>query len=111
MMKPQVSLSTVVAVAVLLCSVFFLLAQIAVAAPATLSTGVDWRQAQQPNAAPDLTVDRIMLTPASPGAGQTADITPIIKNIGDAAAGGFSIHLYIDPIDNPPIPTTPVTAL
>ena len=110
MMKPQVSLSTVVAVAVLLCSVFFLLTQIAVAAPATLSTGVDWRQAQQPNAAPDLTVDRIMLTPASPGAGQTADITPIIKNIGDAAAGGFSIHLYVDPIDNPPIPTTPVTA-
>ncbi|MEM7132215.1 MAG: pre-peptidase C-terminal domain-containing protein [Chloroflexota bacterium] len=59
-----------------------------------------------PNAAPDLVIESITITPANPGAGDTADIAVVIKNVGDDTAGGFMVHLYVDPVDNPPTATT-----
>ncbi len=106
-MKPQVSLAVALTVAVIFVTIW--LSPHATAAPTSLPADQDWRQGQQPNAAPDLTVDGITLNPATPSAGQSADITPIIKNLGDAAAGGFSIHLYLNPADNPPTTATPFT--
>ncbi|MDQ3249592.1 MAG: pre-peptidase C-terminal domain-containing protein, partial [Chloroflexota bacterium] len=109
-MKPQVLLSTIAAIVILLIATFFSLPRLAFAAPPALAPGREWRQAAQLNAAPDLTLDSITLNPANPGAGGVADITPVIKNNGDANAGGFSIHIYVDPVDNPPTATTPATA-
>jgi len=109
-MKRQVSSLTVVAIAMLLFATFFLLSRVAFAAPPASSPDASWRQVAQPNAGPDLKIDSLTLNPATPGAGQSADITSIIKNIGDATAGGFSVHLYVDPVDNPPIATTPHVA-
>lgn len=62
---------------------------------------------QAPNASPDLALDAIRLNPPEPKAGDTVDITPVIKNLGDANAPGFEILLYIEPADDPPSPTTP----
>ncbi|MBX3011018.1 MAG: pre-peptidase C-terminal domain-containing protein [Caldilineaceae bacterium] len=109
-MKPQVSLSFVATVAGLLVTVFLLLSQIALASAPASTIAVDWQQGQQPNAAPDLVIDRIILNPPNPAPGQSADITPVIKNLGDANAAGFSIHLYVDPAVNPPQADTPHTA-
>jgi hypothetical protein len=74
-----------------------------------------WNTPAQPGAAaglqqsnnPDLTITSLTFNPTNPGAGDTADMTVIIKNQGDAAAGGFRVHLYIEAADDPPNPNTP----
>lgn len=66
--------------------------------------------AETPLAAPDLIVESVTMTPANPKPGDAVDIAVVIKNKGDAAAGGYRIHLYVDPADSPPTPTTAHTA-
>jgi hypothetical protein len=66
----------------------------------------------QLQAAPDLVIQSITLTPPNPGAGEPADIRVIVRNNGDAAVNpGQSIvlHLYVQPVDDPPTFTTPPT--
>src|SRR4051812_5233096 len=58
-------------------------------------------------AAPDLVVTGINFLPPNPGAGKIADITPIIKNQGDANAATLKIKLYVEPAQDPPTTTTP----
>lgn len=80
-------------------------------AGATL-TGARQQATQQPLAGPDLIVEKITVTPANVGAGGSAEITPVIKNSGEgfASLANMTLHLYLDPVDNPPTPTTPHTA-
>ncbi|MFN8443854.1 MAG: CARDB domain-containing protein [Caldilineaceae bacterium] len=62
------------------------------------------------NAAPDLLIESLTVNPPSPTAGSSVDVTVVVKNGGDAAAGGFRVHLYVEPADNPPTTSTPPTA-
>lgn len=61
-------------------------------------------------ATPDLVIESITFYPFSPAVGESVDITVTVKNIGDASASGFYVYMYIDPIDHPPINTTPYTS-
>ncbi len=63
--------------------------------------GAQAPSATGPNAGPDLMVDRIETEPAELTAGINADIIPVIKNIGDAAAAQTTIYLYIEPATKP----------
>jgi hypothetical protein len=47
-------------------------------------------------ALPDLIVEDIWIDPAEFGPGDTVDLCVRIKNIGDAAAGGFLLKRYLD---------------
>jgi hypothetical protein len=77
-----------------------------------------WSSPAQPGAAaglhqsgnPDLTITSLTFNPTNPGAGDTADITVVVKNQGDVPAGGFRVHLYVEAADDPPNPNTPHTA-
>lgn len=60
-----------------------------------------------PHAAPDLVVTGIRFTPDNIGAGKKADITPVIKNQGDANAATLKFYLYVEPSQDPPTVTTP----
>lgn len=64
----------------------------------------------QADAKPDLTIESIVVNPPNPGAGQQADILVTVKNIGNAAATGFRVHLYVAPTDEPPTVNTPSTS-
>ena len=63
-----------------------------------------------PTAGPDLIIQSLTVNPPNPGAGSTGNITVVIKNQGDANAGGFRIHLYVESPDDPPTVTTPHTS-
>ena len=79
------------------------------APPEQDGAGVDPAEA---NAAPDLIITSITLTPANPGAGGTADIEVVVKNQGDAATTvGFNLFLYVEPTDDPPTQATPYTTI
>lgn len=63
-----------------------------------------------PAAFPDLAIQSLTLNPANPAPGQPATITMVIKNVGTTALwDGFYAHLYVDPAQRPPSPTTPDT--
>lgn len=62
-----------------------------------------------PSAGPDLMIESITVNPANPGAGDTADITVVIKNQGDANAAGFYAYLYVNPVNDPPNASTSYT--
>ncbi|CAN5416861.1 hypothetical protein BH10CHL1_BH10CHL1_20830 [soil metagenome] len=59
------------------------------------------------NAAPDLIATEIRFLPPNPGAGKNSDITPVIKNVGDANAATLKIRLYVEPEQDPPTAATP----
>lgn len=64
----------------------------------------------RPDAFPDLAIQSLTLNPTNPGPGQPATITVVIKNVGATALwDGFYAHLYVDPEQRPPSPTTPDT--
>ena len=63
-----------------------------------------------PTAGPDLTVEKFEFVPNTLTAGAEVDITPFIKNIGDAAAPQIKLYLYVQPSEDPPTSTTTVTA-
>ncbi len=79
-------------------------------AAATL-IGAHRQEVQQPQVGPDLVVETITVSPVSVGAGGSAEITPVIKNNGEGftSLANMTIHLYLDPVDNPPTPATPHT--
>jgi hypothetical protein len=56
---------------------------------------------------PDLTVSSIQVEPVAPAVGEPCTITLVVQNVGDQASGGFWTHFYVDPADDPPLPTTP----
>ncbi len=57
-------------------------------------------------AGPDLTVE-VSLLPTTPVAGQEVTIRVVARNIGTSnAAERVEVHLYVDPPDRPPTPTT-----
>jgi len=66
------------------------------------------------NSQPDLIIESITLNPAtlSPDAAGNivGEIAIVIKNQGDVAAGGYRVHLYVDPADMPPNQTTMETS-
>jgi len=67
-------------------------------------------QPQVANAAPDLVIASITLTPANPGAGGTADVEVVVLNQGDASTSvGFNLYLYVEPADDPPTQSTAYT--
>ncbi|MEZ4866222.1 MAG: CARDB domain-containing protein [Caldilineaceae bacterium] len=68
-----------------------------------------WAQAAPTagDAAPDLVVTEIRFLP-DPGAGIKSDITPVIKNQGDANAGTIKFYIYVEPEQDPPTTTTTV---
>ncbi len=78
--------------------------------PTAMSTPVPVRGPDSPLADPDLVVESITFSPPNPRVGESTDITVTVKNQGDAAASGFYVHLYVDPVDEPPTDTTPDTA-
>ena len=56
------------------------------------------------DACPDL-IPLLELQPETPGIGQVFDAIFRVSNQGDAAAGGFALHWYIDPPEKPTIDT------
>lgn len=56
------------------------------------------------SACPDL-IPLLELKPETPGVGQVFDAIFRVSNQGDAAAGGFALHWYIDPSEKPTIDT------
>jgi len=59
---------------------------------------------------PDLIIESITLNPASPALNQEFDISVKVRNQGDAnVVSSFRVYLYVDPVDQPPAPTTPDT--
>lgn len=62
----------------------------------------------QLTAAPDLVVTTIRFLPATPGAGVEVDITPVIKNQGDANAAIVKFYIYVEPEQDPPTTTTTI---
>lgn len=73
---------------------------------AELETSTSQAIPQHPSALPDLIIQSITVTPADFAAGDEVDITITVKNQGDAKAGTFSLYLYVDPTQQPPITTT-----
>lgn len=59
-------------------------------------------------AAPDLVVTEIRFLPPTPGAGVEVDITPVIKNQGDANAAIVKVYIYVEPEQDPPTTTTTI---
>lgn len=59
-------------------------------------------------AAPDLVVTAIRFLPLVPGAGKKVDITPVIKNQGDANASVVKFYIYVEPEQDPPTTTTTI---
>lgn len=64
----------------------------------------------RPDAAPDLIITEIVVSPPNPGPGQTAAIAVTIRNQGDATAPGFEVYLFVEPVDDPPTAATPPTS-
>jgi hypothetical protein len=62
------------------------------------------------SAVPDLVIAAIELEPPEPAVGATVDITVTIKNQGDSPAPAFRAYMYVNPADQPPLPTTSPTA-
>ena len=60
------------------------------------------------NAAPDLVVTEIRFLPPEFGAGDEVDITPVVKNQGDADAAVIKLYLYVEPEQDPPTSETTV---
>lgn len=60
------------------------------------------------NAAPDLIVTGIRFLPPTPAAGVETDITPVIKNQGDATASIVKFYIYVEPEQDPPTTTTTI---
>lgn len=89
------------------------IALLIITAPLSSVSAVALRQEQPqalPNAAPDLIIESLTIDPPNAAAGTEVTVTAKVKNQGDAAAtGGYQVHLYIDPPDNPPTSTTPPT--
>ena len=56
---------------------------------------------------PDLVIQSIQLTPANPSPGQSVSVEVRVANVGNAAAGGFTTFLYVDPPAAPDLTTTP----
>src|SRR5689334_10104388 len=102
-MRSTYSLLAVASIVLALLLGSFMLAPVSQAAPMLQAAP------QSAQAAPDLIVEKIILNPANPAAGGTVDITPVIKNIGDAPAGGFRIEIFVEPTDDPPTASTPAT--
>ena len=59
---------------------------------------------------PDLVVQSIEFTPANPNPNDPVDIKVTVKNIGTSAVSGIRLHLFVNPVDQPPTETTPYTA-
>jgi|GEM_PF-3037266 len=69
-----------------------------------------------PNPAPvaaasgmDLAVVSLVLSPTNPQTTQPATVTITVRNVGTETAAGRRVHLYVNPVDNPPTATTPFT--
>lgn len=65
---------------------------------------------ERPEAAPDLVITQMVVSPPNPGPGQTATIVVTIENKGDATAPGFFVYLFVESPDDPPTTSTPPTA-
>jgi len=92
--------------------VFVMLAGVAAAGVMLAQDAID--AGEQIQAAPDLVIESITLTPPDPGAGETADIRVLVRNQGDAAINpGQSIflYLYVQPVDDPPTVATQPTRI
>jgi hypothetical protein len=85
--------------AILLAGLLFLVGGLRVAA-----------QSQPQQLLPDLIVEQITVEPPNPAAGDTVTVTVTIKNQGEAVAGLFAYHLYIEPPTDPPTITTTHTS-
>ena len=55
---------------------------------------------------PDLVVSAVTVDPPLPDVGEPCTITLQVENPGTGAASGFWTHLYVDPVDDPPLPST-----